>query len=104
VSRPASDTDNPPSLVHLKDGRLALTYGRRTAPFGIRARLSSDHGATWGEEIVLRSDGGSWDLGYTRSVQRPDGKMVTVYYFNDAPDHERQIDATIWDPKSPKVK
>lgn len=98
VSRPAPDTDNPPSLVHLRDGRLALTYGRRTAPFGIRARLSKDDGATWSPEIVLRNDGGSWDLGYTRSVQRPDGKIVTVYYFNDSPDHERQINATIWDP------
>ena len=102
VSRPAPDTDNPPSLVHLTDGRLVLTYGRRTSPFGIRARLSSDNGTTWGDEIVLRKDGGSWDLGYTRSVQRPDGKIVTVYYFNDAPDHERQIDATIWDPGPPE--
>ena len=98
VSRPALDTDNPPSLIHLADGRLALTYGRRTAPFGIRARLSSDEGKTWGDEIILRNDGGCWDLGYTRSVQRPDGKVVTVYYFNDAPEHERQINATIWDP------
>jgi hypothetical protein len=98
VGRPAPDTENPPSMLRLKDGRLALTYGRRSAPFGIRARLSSDEGKTWGGEIVLRSDGGCWDLGYTRSVQRPDGKIVTVYYFNDAPDHERQIAATIWDP------
>lgn len=98
VSRPAPETDNPPSLVHLRDGRLALTYGRRTAPFGIRARVSDDDGKSWGSEIVLRDDGGSWDLGYTRSVQRPDGKIVTVYYFNNSPDRERQIDATIWDP------
>ena len=101
VSRPAIDIDNPPSLVHLADGRLALTYGRRTAPFGIRARLSSDEGKTWGDEIILRNDGGCWDLGYTRSVRRPDGKVVTVYYFNDSPEHERQINATIWDPGRP---
>ncbi|HLY20058.1 MAG TPA: sialidase family protein [Bryobacteraceae bacterium] len=98
VGRPAPDTENPPSLLRLQDGRLALTYGRRSAPYGIRARLSSDGGKTWSGEIILRNDGGCWDLGYTRSVQRPDGKVVTVYYFNDAPDHERQIDATIWDP------
>jgi hypothetical protein len=102
VSRPAADTDNPPSMVPLADGRLALTYGRRTAPFGIRARISSDQGKTWSDEIVLRKDGGSWDLGYTRSVQRTDGKVVTVYYFNDSPQHERQIDATIWDPGKTK--
>jgi len=100
VGRPAPETENPPSLVRLQDGRLALTYGRRSAPFGIRARLSSDEGKTWSQEIILRNDGGCWDLGYTRSVQRPDGKIVTIYYFNDSADHERQIAATIWDPGS----
>jgi photosystem II stability/assembly factor-like uncharacterized protein len=100
VTKPAPDTGggNPPSMVHLKDGRLAMTYGYRSAPFGIRARLSSDEGDSWSDEINLRSDGGAWDLGYTRTRQRPDGKMVTVYYFNDAKDKERYIGATIWDP------
>src|ERR1019366_8565502 len=97
---PAPDTGggNPPSLARLKDGRLAMTYGYRSAPFGIRARLSDDNGASWSDEIVLRADGGAWDLGYTRTVQRTDGKMVTVYYFNLAKDKERFIGATIWDP------
>jgi len=32
-------------------------------------------------------------------VQRPDGKVVTVYYFWDQKTHpERDIVATIWDP------
>jgi hypothetical protein len=82
----------------LKDGRLALTYGYRSAPYGIRARLSADAGRSWGGEIMLRQDGGAWDLGYTRTVQRPDGMLVTVYYFNDKPDQERYIAATIWNP------
>lgn len=86
------------SLIKLKDGRLCLTYGYRAEPFGIRARISTDQGKTWGEEIRLRADGAAWDLGYTRSVQRPDGKIVTVYYFNDGPHNERFIEATIWDP------
>jgi hypothetical protein len=100
VTRPAPDTGggNPPSMVHLKDGRLAMTYGYRSPPFGIRARLSGDEGDSWSGEADLRSDGGAWDLGYTRTMQRPDGKMVTVYYFNDAKDKERYIGATIWDP------
>jgi hypothetical protein len=46
---------------------------------------------------VLRDDGGNWDLGYPRTVQRSDGKLVTVYYFNDARRKERHIAATIWD-------
>ncbi len=98
IGRPAPQTENPPSLVHLKDGRLVLTYGRREAPFGIRARVSSDEGKTWGPEKVLRTDGGCWDLGYTRSVQRPDGKVVTVYYYNTDCAAERFIAATIWEP------
>jgi Neuraminidase (sialidase) len=100
VSVPAPNTGggNPPSLVRLRDGRLAITYGYRSAPFGIRARMSNDNGASWSDEILLRGDGGAWDLGYTRTVQREDGKMVTVYYFNQAKDKERYIGATIWDP------
>jgi hypothetical protein len=97
-NRPAPRIDNPPSLIHLLDGRLVLTYGRRTAPFGIRARTSSDEGKTWSDERILRSDGGCWDLGYTRSVQRTDGKVVTVYYFNQDCASERFLAASIWTP------
>jgi hypothetical protein len=75
-----------------------ITYGYRLAPYGIRARISGDQGKSWGNEIILRDDGGSWDLGYTRTVQRTDGKLVTVYYFNTASSAERFIGATIWQP------
>ncbi|MCC6265694.1 MAG: exo-alpha-sialidase [Bryobacterales bacterium] len=99
VSRPAPKTGgNPPSMVRLSDGRIALTYGYRIEPCGIRARLSKDEGETWGDEIVLRDDGGNWDLGYPRTVQRTDGKLVTVYYYNTDTHAERFIGATIWDP------
>lgn len=89
---------NPPHMIRLKDGRLALTFGWRKMPYGIRARLSSDGGKSWTDDIVLRDDGGSWDLGYPRTVQRPDGKVVTAYYFNDSHQKERYIAATIWNP------
>ena len=88
---------NPPHLVKLQDGRLALTYGYRHAPYGIRAKISSDGGKTWSDEIILRDDGDSWDLGYPRTIQRIDGKMVTVYYFNDKSDKIRHIAATLWE-------
>ena len=39
-----------------------------------RAAQLRQRGRTWGDEIVLRNEGGCWDLGYTRSVQRPDGQ------------------------------
>jgi hypothetical protein len=87
---------NPGHMIQLKDGRLVLTYGYRRPPYGIRAMISRD-GKTWGEEIVLRDDGGNWDLGYPRTVQRSDGKLVTVYYFNEHRDTERYIGVTIWE-------
>ena len=101
VSKPVAYTGehhgNPPCLIKLKDGRLALTYAFRSEPYSIRARLSSDKGRTWSGEISLRTDGGNWDLGYTRTVQRRDAKLVTVYYFNDDKNKERYIGATIWE-------
>jgi len=102
LGRPVANTGvhsgNPPYLLRLQDGRLAITYGFRSEPYGIRTVVSGDEGRTWSEPIILRQDGGTWDLGYTRSAVRPDGKVVTIYYFNDRKDAERFIGATIWDP------
>jgi len=101
-----ADTDrgeengNPPALVRLRDGRLAVAYGYRSTPLGMRAKISKDGGVTWGDEIVLRDDGGRWDLGYPRMVQRADGKLVTIYYYNTPQEPEPYIAATIWDPNS----
>jgi BNR repeat-like domain len=99
--RPVADLGegNPPSLIRLKDGRLCLTYGYRAPPYEIRARLSADRGHTWEAEFTIRGNGGGRDLGYPRSVERPDGKIVTVYYFHDEPKGDRYIAATIWEPR-----
>ena len=91
---------NPPSMIRLRDDRICLTYGHRAKPFGVRARLSMDGGRTWEPELVLRDDGGGTDVGYPRTVQRSDGKIVTVYYIHDEPNSDRYIAATIWDPTS----
>ena len=90
------NSGNPASLVRTKDGRLVAVYGHRAVPYSIRARISDDQGKTWGDELILRQDGGDRDLGYTRTVIRPDGKLVSAYYFNDSGDSERYIGATIW--------
>ncbi len=98
---PVSDTGegNPPHLIRLDDGRLCLTYGIRAKPFGVFARLSDDAGHTWNEPITIRDDGGGRDIGYPRSVQRIDGRVVTVYYFwDEVTGPERYIAASIWDP------
>ena len=88
---------NPPSMVRLTDGRICVTYGYRATPYGIRAKLSENNGKTWGDEIILRQDARTWDFGYTRTNQRPDGKIVTVYYYTTEENPEQFIGATIWD-------
>lgn len=99
----AADTDggagrngNPPSMVRLNNGRLCVTYGYRAEPYSIRAKLSEDNGKSWGDEIHLRDDGRNWDLGYTRTIQRTDGKLVTLYYYTTVENPEQHIAATIW--------
>ena len=92
-----NDWGVPANLTELDDGRLVCTYGYREYPWGIRAVVSEDGGRTWGAEIVLRDDGGSWDIGYPRTLLRPDGKLITVYYFVAGKDPVRHIAATIWE-------
>ncbi|MBI3117870.1 MAG: exo-alpha-sialidase, partial [Candidatus Hydrogenedentes bacterium] len=72
-----NNAGNPASMITLKDGRIALTYGYRLPAYGVRAMISADKGQTWSPEVVLRGDGGEWDLGYPRTAQRADGKCVT---------------------------
>lgn len=101
LSSPAQDTGrggNPAALLYLPDGRLCIAYGYRSEPYSMRARMSADGGRSWGGEILLRGGARAPDLGYPRSVLRPDGNIVTVYYFNDGIHNERFIEAVIWDP------
>ena len=81
VSR-VNDWGAPGDLARLSDGRIVCVYGYRHPPFGVRARVSEDDGRTWGRELVLRDDGGSWDLGYPRIAEHSPGKVMAVYYMN----------------------
>ncbi len=96
----ADDTGrgNPASLVRLADGRLCCVYGFRAKPFGIRFVTSRDEGASWAAPRTLRADASDWDLGYPRTSVRQDGRLVTVYYYNDARGPERYIAASLWHP------
>ena len=90
---------NPPCLKRLPDGRLLLMYGNRDN-YSICALVSSDEGASWSDEIVLRGGGANWDMGYPRAVVLDDGTVAAAYYINDRPDGdgERFIEAAIWRP------
>ena len=93
-----SNSSTPPAAILLPDGRIVVTYGFRVPPYGIRARISSDEGSKWSDEIVLREDGGNFDIGYTRNALLPDASIVTAYYYNFDRTRERSIEATIWTP------
>ena len=81
-----NDFGSPGSLVQLPDGRLVMVYGYRLMPAGIRAKVSEDEGRTWGPELIVRDDGGSWDLGYPNAWVTDDGKVGVIYYFNSKDD------------------
>ncbi len=89
---------NPPSMLQLQDGRLCLTYGDRKAPYQMCAKFSSDGGETWSKPFVLDPKGGGRDMGYPRTLQRADGKMVTAYYMHYPDSPYRKLMVTIWDP------
>lgn len=78
-----NDWGAPGDLVPLSDGRVLCIYSYRLQPGpGIRYRVSDDGGVTWGREVILRDDGGSWDLGYPRAIEVEPGKILTHYWIN----------------------
>lgn len=81
-----NDFGAPGSLVVMSDGRLVVVYGYRQKPYGIRAVVSDDDGATWGPELIVRDDGGSWDLGYPNAFEVEPGRVGAIYYMNEAAD------------------
>jgi hypothetical protein len=96
--RPTPILGKPPHLLRLRDGRILVSYGFRHAPFGQRACVSADGGKSWdyGNEIVLRDDAPSGDLGYPASVELPDGTIVTVYYQQERAGEKTCLMATRW--------
>lgn len=88
----------PGHLLRLSDDRLLCTYGRRKAPFGIRAALSSDGGRTWdvANEIVIRDDLPNGDLGYPTTIEYEPGRLFVCYYGRD-PDGLTCVQGTWFD-------
>ena len=73
----------PSHCVALGDGRVVIVYGRRRAPFGIRAIVSADDGASWSDEIVIRGDLPNGNLGYPAAIEYEPGRLFTAYYGED---------------------
>lgn len=70
----------PSHLLRLSDNRLMMTYGHRRAPLGNQARISTDHGVTWSDPMVIYGAAASGDLGYPSTVEVSPGHLVTVWY------------------------
>lgn len=75
---------HPLHALRLPDNRVLLTYGYRHQPMGIRARVLNAECTDFATapEIVLRDDGGGFDLGYSWSVLVDPHHVFVAYYFN----------------------
>lgn len=93
---------HPLQATRLPDQRVLLVYGYRHKPYGIRARILNAECTDYATapEIVLRTDGGTTDIGYPWSVVLDDRRVLVVYYFNLA-NGPRHIAGTVLeiDPK-----
>jgi sialidase-1 len=83
--RDAGFQGHPHYALRFPDNRVLLVYGYRHAPFGVRARvLDAECNNLGGEEIIIRSDGGSGDLGYPWATLLSKNRALVVYYMNHA--------------------
>jgi TonB-dependent receptor len=89
----------PGHFLTLADGRILLAYGNRAkGDEGVDAILSSDAGETWGHPVRLANCDG-WDSGYPASIQRADGKVITVFYAKSSKLHDNyHIGSVVWTP------
>ena len=96
VPAPTGFEGSPPHLFRHSSGALICAIGRRIPPYGERAVVSWDDGATWEEEYILdeRADGG--DLGYPATIELDDGSLMTIYYQRFPGDAKCSILYTIW--------
>ena len=77
---------HPHYALHLSDKRVALFYGYRHKPFGIRMRVLNPECTDFATapETVLRDDGLHGDLGYPWATVLSEHKALVVYYFHGA--------------------
>jgi sialidase-1 len=75
---------HPLQALRLPDDRVFLVYGYRHKPYGIRARILNAECTDYetADEIIIRTDGGSTDIGYPWAVMLNDNQVLVTYYFN----------------------
>jgi len=80
VPTPFNFHGSPPHLLRHSSGTLIMSYGYRQQPYGQRAAISRDDGATWDHDWIIREDGPDGDLGYPSTVELADASLLTVCY------------------------
>lgn len=81
---------HPAHLLEMADGRILLTYGiREKGHHGIGYRTSGDEGRTWSRPTRILNLEETTDGGYPSTVQLADGTLLTAYYGNRVPQHQR---------------
>lgn len=75
---------HPLQATRLPDNRVFLVYGYRHEPYGIRARILNAECTDYetAEEIIIRDDGGSRDIGYPWATVIDEDKVLVTYYLN----------------------
>ena len=96
----------PAHLQQLRDKSILLTYGvRLRGMLGVHASISRDEGITWDDPRVLFSTAAyqsnvsskGTDGGYPSSVQLADGTILTAYYCQKIPMHQRyHMGVVLW--------
>ena len=74
---------HPLDPVLLSDGRSCWCMDTVTHRMGARPAWDGTCEVLSGDEVVLRDDGRSVDLGYPWGVQLSDGRVLVAYYFHD---------------------
>ena len=87
---------NPFHALQLSSGNVLITYGYRRLPYGMRARLTDGEliNLDTADELVLRDDSLTTDLGYSSAVQLEDGRILVSYYYSEI-DEIRYIAGTL---------
>ena len=77
---------HPTHALRLADGRVALTVGRRRAPFGVALRLVAGDLSDVDEapDVIVADDAPSADCGYPWAVELEPGRVLVAWYAADA--------------------
>ena len=90
---------HPAHLLEMADGSILLTYGiREKGHHGIGYRTSKDEGRTWSRPTRIVNLEETTDGGYPSTIQLADGTLLTAYYSNRIPHHQRyHMGAVRWE-------